>query len=451
MKILAIRLHALGDVVITLPYLNSLKRSSPESELDFLTGGEAAPIPKSLTLFSRVFVIDGGRSFKRQCLSTAFLLPRLLFQRYDVVLDLQNNELSRFVTSALRPEKRCRFDKTGPLPAGERTRLAIESSGLGSVGIDTDLPTRDEAAALALLRRNGYEPEDRLVILNPAGAFPSRNWPLPSYVRFARAFQELDSRPVKFLILGLPSLAAKASSLRSELDGIVIDLVGRTTAEEVFSLVRKADLVLSEDSGLMHMGWVSGVPTLALFGSSRGDWSRPLGPRSLCLDSSDLECRFCMEAECRFGDVRCLTRRDPARSRGARLPASFVMMARMDRPTLYAAANRLWGSAGGLLTAALVASFFTPELQGYYFTFASLLTLQTFVELGFGELLQQFVSHEWAKTSSGRPEERERALSRLAGLLRFSLRWYGGCALVLGAVLGAAGSLYFRFSLTTRR
>jgi ADP-heptose:LPS heptosyltransferase len=61
----------------------------------------------------------------------------------------------------------------------------------------------------------------------------------------------------------------------------------------------------------MHMSWVSGVPTLALFGSSRGDWSRPLGPRSLCLDSSDLECRFCMEEECRYGDVRCLTRRDP--------------------------------------------------------------------------------------------------------------------------------------------
>ena len=58
----------------------------------------------------------------------------------------------------------------------------------------------------------------------------------------------------------------------------------------------------------------------------------------------------------------------------------------LDRPTLYAGANRLWGSAAGLLTAALVATFFTPDLQGYYFTFLSLLTLQTFVELGFGEL-----------------------------------------------------------------
>jgi len=116
----------------------------------------------------------------------------------------------------------------------------------------------------------------------------------------------------------------------------------------------------------------------------------------------------------------------------------------IERATLYAMANRLWGSASGLLTAVLVAAFFTPELQGYYFTFLSLLTLQTFAELGFGELLQQFVSHEWAKTTSADSSERERSLSRLAGLFRFSLRWYVGVALLLCAALGIAGSVYFR-------
>jgi ADP-heptose:LPS heptosyltransferase len=311
LKILAVRLQATGDVVITLPYLNSLKRRHPEADLDLLTREETAPIPRSLELFSRVFAVSGGRSFKRQCLSTAILLPRLLTRGYDTVLDLQNNEISRWVTRVLRPERRCLFDESSPLPAGERTRLAIDESGLGPVGLDTDLRQRNEGSADALLRAAGLVPGDRLVVLNPAGAFASRNWPLASYARFARALKDLDSRPVKFLILGLPGLAGKARYLRSELDGSLVDLVGRTTPDEAFALVRKADLVLSEDSGLMHMSWVSGVPTLALFGSSRSDWSRPLGKRSLLLDSSDLECRFCMEAECRFGDVRCLTRRNP--------------------------------------------------------------------------------------------------------------------------------------------
>jgi ADP-heptose:LPS heptosyltransferase len=283
LKILAIRLQATGDVVITLPYLNSLKRLLPEAQLDLLTREETAAIPRSLALFSRVFAIGGGRSFKRQCLSTATLLPRLLLRGYDAVLDLQNNELSRWVTLALRPERRCLFDKSSPLPAGERTRLAIEESGLGPVGIDTDLRLRNETAASTLLQSSGFRSEDRLVILNPAGAFPSRNWPLASYVRFARAFQELDSRPVKFLVLGLPGMRGKAEYLRAELDLCLLDLVGHTTPDEAFGLVRKADLVLSEDSGLMHMSWVSGVPTLALFGSGRGDRARPLGERSASL------------------------------------------------------------------------------------------------------------------------------------------------------------------------
>jgi O-antigen/teichoic acid export membrane protein len=103
-----------------------------------------------------------------------------------------------------------------------------------------------------------------------------------------------------------------------------------------------------------------------------------------------------------------------------------------ERATLYAMGNRLFGAAGGLLTAALVAVFFTPELQGYYYTFLSLLTLQTLTELGFGELLQQFVSHEWARGSQ-----------RLRALVRFSLLWYAGAAGLLFLVLGIGGSVYF--------
>jgi lipopolysaccharide heptosyltransferase II len=75
--------------------------------------------------------------------------------------------------------------------------------------------------------------------------------------------------------------------------------------------VQRAALVLSEDSGLMHMAWVSGTPLVALFGSTRSDWSSPLGPRSLLLDSSDLPCGNCMQATCQRGDVFCLSRRTP--------------------------------------------------------------------------------------------------------------------------------------------
>jgi ADP-heptose:LPS heptosyltransferase len=301
----------MGDVVIPLPYLSSLKARHPEARVDFLTREETAGIPLSVLFFSRVFAIGGGRSFKKQCLSALLLLPRLLLRRYDVVVDLQNNELSRWITRALRPGVRSAFDRESPIPAGERTRRALDETGLGPVALDTRFPVRGDAEAERLLCGAGLRPGERVVVLNPAGAFPSRNWPLERYALFARTLQEMDARSIKFLLLGVPALNRQAESLSRAIGDSVLNFVGCTTPEEAFALVRRADLVLSEDSGLMHMAWVSGVPTVALFGSSRSDWSRPLGERSLCLDSSDLECRFCMEAECRYGDVRCLTRRTP--------------------------------------------------------------------------------------------------------------------------------------------
>ena len=87
-----------------------------------------------------------------------------------------------------------------------------------------------------------------------------------------------------------------------------MNLVGKTTPSQALAIVQRASLVLTEDCGLMHMAWVSGVPTLALFGSSRHVWSAPLGHHTLCLHSGDLECGACMEPTCRYGDVHCLTR-----------------------------------------------------------------------------------------------------------------------------------------------
>src|ERR1700680_1422963 len=95
-RILAIRLQAMGDVVITLPYLQCLRNAlPPEGRLDFLTREETEDIPKNIDLFDHVYSIGGGRKFKKQLWSTFLLLPRLFIQRYDVVVDLQNNMLSR--------------------------------------------------------------------------------------------------------------------------------------------------------------------------------------------------------------------------------------------------------------------------------------------------------------------------------------------------------------------
>jgi len=310
-RILAIRLQAMGDLAITLPYLQALRNMLPPSTiLDLLTRKEVDNIPRNLLLFNKIYSIGGKRNFRKQFIYTCFLLPVLLLRRYDVVLDLQNNEISRVVRKTLLPAAWCGFDRTSPIPAGERTRMTIESLGLGEIVPCPDFCFRSDPNVDALLKQNGWDGKSEMVLINPAGAFETRNWPIENYVAFMQLWLQRFPQ-TQFVMSGVDRIVSKMIYLKDVFGTKLIDLVNKSNPTEGFAIMKKIKLVLSEDSGLMHFAWVSNTPTLALFGSTRSDWARPLGKHSLLLDSSDLPCGNCMLAHCRYDDVHCLTRYAP--------------------------------------------------------------------------------------------------------------------------------------------
>lgn len=93
-----------------------------------------------------------------------------------------------------------------------------------------------------------------------------------------------------------------------------------------------------------------------------------------------------------------------------------------------------------------IASYFTPELQGYYYTFSSLLALQIFAELGLGQVVLMFTSHEWSKLrfdDSGFVVGDPNALSRLVSLGRLVLKWFAVAGPIVSIVLGLVGFFFF--------
>ena len=309
-RILAVRLQAFGDTVLTLPYLQALRRMLPGTSLDFLTRSEVAELPRELVLFDHVFEIGGGRDPRRQLVSALALIPRLWARRYDAVIDLQRNRVSRVVRRLLHPRSWSEFDRYSPMLAGERTRLTIEALGFGSLHVRPDLKLKAPEAGLRKLHGAGWDAASDLVVLNPAGAFPGRNWPLPHYVEFCRLWVKRRARPVRFLLLGLPRISERAAFLRTTVGDAVIDLVGRDTPSEAFAILQRATLVLSEDSGLMHLAWVAGAPTLGLFGTSRSAWARPHGNYSDVIATCREPDGVCLDGVCRAGSPNCLARQD---------------------------------------------------------------------------------------------------------------------------------------------
>jgi hypothetical protein len=113
-----------------------------------------------------------------------------------------------------------------------------------------------------------------------------------------------------------------------------------------------------------------------------------------------------------------------------------------DRAVAFTLLNRLTVMMTAVITLALVITYLPPDRQGYYFTFTSLLLLQSFLELGMGIVLVQFMSHEWSamKLVDGDLVGSARSLARVGALVRIGLRWYLLAAVVFALVIGCSGT-----------
>ncbi len=130
---------------------------------------------------------------------------------------------------------------------------------------------------------------------------------------------------------------------------------------------------------------------------------------------------------------------------------TFARRVEMDRAVLYAILARTWGFAAGPASALLIAAKFTPTIQGFYYTFGSILALQTFAELGIGFAITQFASHEWVKLRIGenkRIEGDPNSLSRLASLAQIAIKWYSIAAGIVIVGLSIGGYVFFSQSPT---
>jgi hypothetical protein len=123
----------------------------------------------------------------------------------------------------------------------------------------------------------------------------------------------------------------------------------------------------------------------------------------------------------------------------------FLRFAEIDEAIAYGVLSRVVQMAMGLVSVFLLARFLSPVLQGYYYTFGSLIALQTFVELSLYLVVTNRASHEWGYLkldSEGRITGDPAALSRLVSLGRSVFKWYAVAAFVFVSVIGSIGYLF---------
>lgn len=171
---------------------------------------------------------------------------------------------------------------------------------------------RPDAANRARLRAAlGLDGTRPVVVLCPGAEYgAAKRWPAEHFGMLARRLVDSGAQA---WIMGSPADAPSAATIKGAVDSVhVHDLCGRTSLGDAVDLMSAAELVVSNDSGLMHIAAALDRRLIAIYGSTSPGFTPPLTPEATVV-RLDLECSPCFERECPLGHLRCLRDITPER------------------------------------------------------------------------------------------------------------------------------------------
>ena len=308
-----------GDAIMTLPALSALAANFPASRLTVLTRPWAMGVYQGQPRVNAVISLAAD-GLHRGLLGRLRLSRELKSQHYDLAVLFQNAFEAAFITAASRIPERWGYARDGrsflltrAIKVEPADLLAHESfyylnllerAGLSAPFTRPRLYLHPEAEreARAALFRAGERPDDFLLALAPGASFGSaKRWPVENFARAARLV--LDQLPdptrprARIMILGGPGEIEAAYALDKLLPGqVTLNLAGRTSLMVAMALLSRSSLLLTNDSGLMHLGGALDVPLVAVFGPTNPRTTAPLGLSRLIRSRAD--CAPCLKREC---------------------------------------------------------------------------------------------------------------------------------------------------------
>ncbi len=306
MKILLIRFSSLGDVILTTSVARNIKINDPTASVDILTKPEYASVFENNPDFNDVL----------------FSISRN--KKYDYVVDLHNNIRSNLIKYFFSAKKRLTYNK-----AVYARRIYVHTRYMGSelkktvvdryleplseIGFDVSyippvfIPTEQELEdAKKLVKTQKY------IAIAPGSKWRTKEWIMENYIGLAvRIIRDLG---VEIVLLGSSEdveLSNKIYKGVGTLKSHITDLTGKTSIREFAAVIKNSSILVSTDSGAMHLGCAVDKEIVAIFGPTVKEFGfQPQGEKIVIVEKK-MKCRPCSlhgSNKCRYGDHACMQR-----------------------------------------------------------------------------------------------------------------------------------------------
>ena len=308
-NILIVRTDRIGDVVLTTPAIKALRQAYPSTRISILV----APLTKDLVTgnpYLDEIIVDDRRGDHRGIFGFWRLASVLREKKFDIAIVYHTKKRTNCLcwTAGIPRRTGYKNEKFGFLlndPVPDQRHLGqqheaqycldvLRHQGIPANNILDRLP-QDLAEDLYVpisadawawiekfCREHHISATERLVAIHPGASDPAKRWPEG---QFAELIDGLAARhPAKIILVGSPQLAVVAQAIMALTRVPVLDLTGKTNVGELAGLIKRCNLLVSNDSGPVHIAAGVGTPCVSIFtrdqpGINPQRW-QPLGKKS---------------------------------------------------------------------------------------------------------------------------------------------------------------------------
>ncbi|MFK2904493.1 glycosyltransferase family 9 protein [Dyella ginsengisoli] len=294
-SICLLRTSAIGDVTHVVPLVRTLQQALPETALTWIVGKLERRLVGDLPGVRFVTFDKGAGRAGIRAVHT-----ELKGERFDALLQMQVALRSNLLSLGIRAERRIGYDRARskdlhslvvneriPARTGEHVLDAIgsfcEPLGLKQTQVRWDIPIPDADREWAQQQLPGERPT---LLVSPTSSHVLRNWRAE---RYAAVIDHAMARGWRVALVGGPSHQerAMADAVLAAGTHAPLDLTGKDTLKRALALFARAQLLLTPDSGPMHMANAVGTKVLGLHAASNPDRSGPYSDRRWCVNRYD--------------------------------------------------------------------------------------------------------------------------------------------------------------------